>query len=186
MCLAWGGYDFAQTPGNIFVNVEGYRGRWHRKDPIPRVVGNDYFTSRMARELKIFPYGRNIGVVVLAVMDKDRQEAQRKKQKVPLQLVDLCRDAKMSRPSVKGVNPAAAMPPSAVPVVPTKESSPPCDVETTVSETGGTGQELSVDDYLVGALPCLMPRRGYRLLVSGVFVMDWVRWCIFMLTVILA
>jgi hypothetical protein len=29
----------------------------------------------MARELKIFPYGRNIGDVVSAVMDKDRQEA---------------------------------------------------------------------------------------------------------------
>jgi hypothetical protein len=28
-----------------------------------------------ARELKIFPYGRNIAVVVLAVMEKDRHDA---------------------------------------------------------------------------------------------------------------
>jgi hypothetical protein len=32
----------------------------------------------MARELKIFPYGRNIAVVVSAVMEKDRQDAARK------------------------------------------------------------------------------------------------------------
>jgi hypothetical protein len=50
-------------------------GRWHRKDPIPLAADDDYFTSHMARELKIFPYERSIGVVVSAVMDKDRQEA---------------------------------------------------------------------------------------------------------------
>ena len=42
----------------------------------------------LARDVKIFPYGRNISVVVLAVMDKDRQGAQPKKRKAPLQLVD--------------------------------------------------------------------------------------------------
>jgi hypothetical protein len=47
-------------------------GKWHRKDSIPRATDDDYFTSRMARELKIFPYERNIGVVVSIVMDKDR------------------------------------------------------------------------------------------------------------------
>jgi hypothetical protein len=51
------------------------RGQWNRKDPIPWAANDDYFTSRMARELKMFPYGRNIGVVVSAVMDKDHQEA---------------------------------------------------------------------------------------------------------------
>jgi hypothetical protein len=50
-------------------------GRWHKKDPIPWATGDDYFMSCMAHELKIFPYGRNIGDVVSAVMDKDRQEA---------------------------------------------------------------------------------------------------------------
>jgi hypothetical protein len=47
-------------------------GRWPRNVPIPRAAGEDIFTSRMARELKIFPYGRNIGVVVSVVMERDR------------------------------------------------------------------------------------------------------------------
>jgi hypothetical protein len=46
------------------VNVEGDQGRWNRKYLIPWVADDDYFTSRMACELKMFPYGRNIGVVV--------------------------------------------------------------------------------------------------------------------------
>jgi hypothetical protein len=50
-------------------------GRWHRKDPIPRAAGDDYFTSRLAREMRIFPYTRNISVIVSAVMEKDRQDA---------------------------------------------------------------------------------------------------------------
>jgi hypothetical protein len=36
----------------------------------------------MARELKIFPYGWNIAAVVLVVMDKDRQDAARKRRAV--------------------------------------------------------------------------------------------------------
>ena len=47
--------------------------------PIPRVAGEDMFTSCLAREMKIFPYGRNIDVVLSAVMDKDRQDAMRKR-----------------------------------------------------------------------------------------------------------
>jgi hypothetical protein len=50
-------------------------GRWPRNIPIPRAADEDMFTSRMASELKIFPYGRNIAAVVSAVMDKDRQDA---------------------------------------------------------------------------------------------------------------
>jgi hypothetical protein len=85
-------------------------GQWHRKDPIPRAAGDDSFTSRMARELKIFPYERNIDVVVSTVMDKDRQEALRTKQKASLRLVDTHRDNKLSRPSAKGDALAAVMP----------------------------------------------------------------------------
>jgi hypothetical protein len=47
-------------------------GRWPKNVPIPRVVGEDFFTSRMARDLRVFPYGRNIAAVVSAVMNKDR------------------------------------------------------------------------------------------------------------------
>jgi hypothetical protein len=32
----------------------------------------------LAHELKIFPYGRNIGAIVSIVMEKDRQEIRRK------------------------------------------------------------------------------------------------------------
>jgi hypothetical protein len=35
-------------------------------------------TSRMARGLRIFPYGRNVAAVVSAVMKKDRQDAAQK------------------------------------------------------------------------------------------------------------
>jgi hypothetical protein len=87
------------------------RGRWHRNDPIPRAAGDFYFTSRLARELRIFPYGRNIGAVVSAVMERDHQDAQQKKRKAPLRLVDPCRDAKLARPSAKGAALPVTMPP---------------------------------------------------------------------------
>jgi hypothetical protein len=54
-------------------------GRWPRNVLIPRAAGEDIFTSRMAHELKIFPYGRNIAAVVSTVMEKDRQDAVRKR-----------------------------------------------------------------------------------------------------------
>jgi hypothetical protein len=53
-------------------------GQWPRNVPIPRAADEDIFTSRLAREMNIFPYGRNIAAVVSAVMDKDRQDAARK------------------------------------------------------------------------------------------------------------
>jgi hypothetical protein len=55
-------------------------GRWPRNVPIPRAAGEDFFTSRMVREWRVFPYGRNIAAVVSAVMDKDRQGAAQKRQ----------------------------------------------------------------------------------------------------------
>jgi hypothetical protein len=57
-------------------------GRWPKDVPIPRAVGEDFFTSRMARDLRVFPYGQNIVVVVSAVMNKDRQEAAQKRRAV--------------------------------------------------------------------------------------------------------
>jgi hypothetical protein len=50
-------------------------GRWSKNVPIPRAAGEDIFTSRMARDLKIFPYEWNIAAVVSTVMEKDRQDA---------------------------------------------------------------------------------------------------------------
>jgi hypothetical protein len=57
-------------------------GRWPKNVPIPRAAGEDFFTSRMARDLRVFPYGRNIAVVVSAVMNKDRQDAAQKRRAV--------------------------------------------------------------------------------------------------------
>jgi hypothetical protein len=55
-------------------------GCWPRNVPIPCAAGEDCFTSRMAREWRVFPYGRNIAAVVSAVMDQDRQGAAQKRQ----------------------------------------------------------------------------------------------------------
>jgi hypothetical protein len=54
-------------------------GRWPRNVPIHRAAGENMFTSRLAHEMKIFPYGRNIGAVVSVVMEKDRQDVPRKR-----------------------------------------------------------------------------------------------------------
>jgi hypothetical protein len=57
-------------------------GWWPKNVPISRAAGEDYFTSRMARDLRVFPYGWNIVAVVSAVMNKDRQEAAQKRRAV--------------------------------------------------------------------------------------------------------
>jgi hypothetical protein len=57
-------------------------GRWPKNVLIPRAAGEDMFTSRMARDLMIFPYGRNIPAVVPVVMEKDRQDTAQKRQAV--------------------------------------------------------------------------------------------------------
>jgi hypothetical protein len=57
-------------------------GWWPKNVPIPRAAGEDFFTSRMVRDMRVFPYGRNIATVVSAVMDKDRQEAAQKRRAV--------------------------------------------------------------------------------------------------------
>jgi hypothetical protein len=57
-------------------------GWWPKNVPIPHADGEDFFTSRMVRDWKVFPYGRNIAAIVSAVMDKDRQGAAQKRQAV--------------------------------------------------------------------------------------------------------
>jgi hypothetical protein len=57
-------------------------GWWPKNVPIPRAADEDFFTSRMVRDMRMFPYGWNIAVVVSAVMDKDRQEAAQKRRAV--------------------------------------------------------------------------------------------------------
>jgi hypothetical protein len=80
-------------------------GCWPRNVPIPRAAGEDLFTSRMVREWRVFPYGRNIAAVVSAVMDKDRQGAAQKRQAV-VRLVEA--RPKRQRGSAKAAAPAEA------------------------------------------------------------------------------
>jgi hypothetical protein len=48
---------FARAPGVFGANAGGYRGSMAQNVLIPRAAGEDFFTSRMARDLKVFPYG---------------------------------------------------------------------------------------------------------------------------------
>jgi hypothetical protein len=66
-------------------------------------------TSRIARGLKIFPYGRNIAAVVSAVMNKDRQDAAQKRRAV-IRLPDPRREAKRARGSAKAAAPGGSQP----------------------------------------------------------------------------
>jgi hypothetical protein len=54
-------------------------GWWPKNVRIPRAAGEDFFTSRMVRDWRFFPYGRNIAAVVSEVMDKDHQGAAQKR-----------------------------------------------------------------------------------------------------------
>ena len=75
-------------------------GRWPKNVSIPRAAGEDIFTSRMAHDLKVFPYERNIAAVVSAVMEKDRQDAAQKRRAV-VRIGDPLHEAKKARGSVK-------------------------------------------------------------------------------------
>jgi hypothetical protein len=67
---------------NVFAKLREYsarmlkvtEGRCPRNVLIPRAADKDIFTSRLARDMKIFPYGRNVDAIVLIVMEKDRQD----------------------------------------------------------------------------------------------------------------
>jgi hypothetical protein len=101
-------------------------GRWPKNVPIPRVAGEGFFTSRMARDLKIFPYGRNIAAVISAVMEKDRQDAAQKRRAV-VRIGDPFREAKKARGATKSVASSSSKPlPAAKPVAPWPSKASPC------------------------------------------------------------
>jgi hypothetical protein len=152
-------------------------GWWPRNVPIPRVDGEDFFTSRMVRDWKVFPYGRNISAVVLAVMDKDRQGATQKRQAV-VRLHEA--RPKRQRGAAKATAPGGGLPPlaakSAVPAssrapeaakaaaAGVSKSAKAAPASSRVPEAAKAARELpppgkrvadfatdiSVDDYLVG------------------------------------
>jgi hypothetical protein len=73
----------------------------------------------MARDLKVFPYERNIAVVVSAMMNKDRQDAAQKRW-VVVRIADPRREAKRARGSAKSAAASGSSKPvpAAKPVVP--------------------------------------------------------------------
>jgi hypothetical protein len=93
-------------------------GRWQKNLPIPWAEGEGMSTSRIARGLKIFPYGRNIADVVSVVMNKDRQDAAQKRRAV-VRLPDPRREAKRARWSAK-----AAAAGGSQPTLPAKPAAP--------------------------------------------------------------
>jgi hypothetical protein len=145
-------------------------GRWPKNLPIPWAEGKDMSTSRIARGLRIFPYGRNIAAVVSAVMNKDRQDAAQKRWAV-IRLPDPRREAKRARGSAKAAAPGGGQPtPAAKPTAPGSSKVPE---STKAVVAGGTksapsgaakvrelpspgrcvadfGTNISVDDYFVG------------------------------------
>jgi hypothetical protein len=149
-------------------------GWWPKNVPIPRAAGEDFFTSRMVREWKVFPYGWNIAAVVSAVMDKDRQGAAQKRQAV-VRLHEA--KPKRQRGAAKATAPGGGQPPlaakSAVPAssrapeaaaaASGSKSAKAAPASSRVPEAAKAARELppgkrvadfttdiSVDDYLVG------------------------------------
>jgi hypothetical protein len=118
--------------------------------------------------MRVFPYGRNIAVVVSAVMDKDRQEAAQKRRAV-IRLPEA--RPKRARGTAKSAAPSGSQSTLAAKSVAPGSSKVPEVVKAT--EAGGTksasaesvkarelpspgkrvadfGTDISVDDYLVG------------------------------------
>jgi hypothetical protein len=145
-------------------------GRWPKNVPIPRAAGEDFFMSRMARDLKVFPYGRNIAAVVSAVMNKDRQDAAQKRQAV-VRIADPMREMKRVWGSTKAAASGSGKPvPAAKPAAP-GPSKAPASVKATASSgskpplgepvkgrelpspgrrVADFGTNISVEDYFVG------------------------------------
>jgi hypothetical protein len=172
-CAALGGRmsspELRETSARM-LEVTG--GQWPKNVLIPRAASEDFFTSRMARDLKVFSYGRNIAAVVSAVMEKDRQDAAQKRRAV-VKIADPMRKAKRARGSAKAAASGGSKPvPAAKPAAPGHGKAP---ASTKVVASGGSkplpggvvkgrrpllparriadfGTQISVDDYLVGKL----------------------------------
>jgi hypothetical protein len=124
----------------------------------------------MAHDLRVFPYGRNIAAVVLAVMNKDRQEATQKRRAV-IRLLEA--RPKRARGTAKATTPGGSQPTlAAKPAAPESSKVPEgakaAGAGGAKSASAGAakvrelpspgkrvpdfGTNISVDDYLVGKL----------------------------------
>jgi hypothetical protein len=145
-------------------------GRWPKNVPIPRSAGEDFFTSRMARDLRVFPYGQNIATIVSTVMNKDRQDAAQKRRAV-VRMADPMHEAKRARGSAKAAASGTSKPvPVAKPAAPgpskVSTGAKPAASSATKPPPGGPakgrelplpgrrvadfGTNISVEDYFVG------------------------------------
>jgi hypothetical protein len=170
-CVALGGrMSLPELRESSTRMLEVIGGRWPKNVPIPRAAGEDFFTSRMACDLKVFPYGRNIAAVVSAVMEKDHQDAAQKRRAV-VRIADPMCEAKRAWGSVKAAASGGSKPvPAAKPAAPGQ-----APASTKAAASGGSkpplggvvkgrrplsparciadfGMDISVDDYLVGKL----------------------------------
>jgi hypothetical protein len=166
--------ELRESSARMLRVTEGW---WPRNVPIPRAAGEDFFTSRMVRDWKVFPYGRNLAAVVSAVMDKDRQGAAQKRQAVvrlhearPKRQREAAKAAAPggSQPllAAKSSAPASSRAPEAAKAAAAggSKSAKAAPVSGRVPEAAKVAQELpppskrvadfttdiSVDDYLVG------------------------------------
>jgi hypothetical protein len=172
-CAALGGRmsspDLRESSARM-LEVTG--GRWPKNVPIPRAAGEDFSMSRMARDFKVFSYGRNIAAVVSAVMERDRQDAAQKRRAV-VRIADPMREAKRARGSAK-----AAASGGSKPVAAAKSAAPghsKAAASAKAAAPGGSkptpgglgkgrrplsparriadfGTDINVEDYLVGKL----------------------------------
>jgi hypothetical protein len=135
-------------------------GHWPRNVPITWAASKDMFTSRLAREMKIFPYGRNVIAVVSAVMEKDRQDAPWKRRAFA-RVGDPRHEVKMVQASEKPATPGASMPPPGapgasmpLPAAPRQERRPPSPPRAAETAVGGAkvSMDIFVEDYLVGGV----------------------------------
>jgi hypothetical protein len=138
--------------------LEVIGGRWPKNVPIPRAAGEDFFTSRMARDLRVFPYGRNIAAVVSAVMNKDHQDAAQRRRAV-VRMVDPVREAKRARGSVK-----AAASGSGKPVPTVKPAAPGASKASTGEKAAAAGGAKPPPS---GPSPAKLPPPGKRVADFG-------------------
>jgi hypothetical protein len=133
-------------------------------------AGEDFFTSCMVRDFRVFPYGWNIAAVLSAMMDKDRQEAAQKRRAV-VRLPE-------ARPKRARGTAKAAAPSGSQPTLAAKSAGPGSSKVPDVVKAAGAGgakstsaeaakarelpppgkhiadfgTDISVDDYLTGKL----------------------------------
>jgi hypothetical protein len=135
--------------------------------------------------MRIFPYGRNVAAVVSSVMEKDHQDASRKR-RVFARVGDPRCEVKMARDVVKSAAPGASKPPtsakSATPgpskpllVVPVPERRPLSPSRAAETEVGkvGASMDISVADYLLGGVSIFNVHTGRGLVGEFFFGLDF-------------